>query len=171
MTDATFDLNLAPFLDIIVSIVPMLLLSIAFVQIKTIEAPTPQVVSQDQAKSVQKPEATLTLHVSKISGLVLEVDDNGRKQKTTVANKDNHFDLEGLLNLAVSVKGKYPQVTKLQLAPEADVAFDELVQIMDRVREKPRGEVKAMSFTDKAVDAKAENRQLFSEIVFSGVGG
>ena len=34
-TDGTFELNLAPFLDIIVSVVPMLLLSIAFIQIKS----------------------------------------------------------------------------------------------------------------------------------------
>jgi hypothetical protein len=35
--DATFDLNLAPILDIIVSIVPLLLMSIAFVQVKMID--------------------------------------------------------------------------------------------------------------------------------------
>ncbi len=169
--DATFELNLAPFLDIIVSIVPMLLLSIAFVQIKMIEAPTPQVVTQDQVKAPPKPEATLTLHVSKKTGFQFEVDDSGKKQNTNVNNVTGQFDMDGLVTSAIAIKTKYPQITKLQLAPDSDIAFDDLVKIMDRVREKPQSQRAAASFTDKAVDAKAENRQLFPDIVFSSVGG
>jgi hypothetical protein len=53
-TDATFDLNLAPILDIIVSIVPLLLLSIAFVQVKMIDTSVPQVVAEAAQRANDK---------------------------------------------------------------------------------------------------------------------
>ena len=62
-SDSTFELNLAPFLDIIVSIIPMLLLSVAFVQIKMIEAPTPQVVSEKTVTLVVKGSGDLCIKV------------------------------------------------------------------------------------------------------------
>jgi biopolymer transport protein ExbD len=173
MGDATFELNLAPFLDIIVSIVPMLLLSIAFVQIKMIESPTPQMVSQDQVTTPPKPETTVTLHVSMKTGLFFEiVDEKGKKDKVVVdGSTAGTLNYAGLVTSALGIKAKYPQLTKLQMAPEGDVPFDDLVQIMDKVREKPRLQTGDVSFTDKAIDAKAENRQMFPEIIFSSVGG
>lgn len=170
-SDSTFELNLAPFLDIIVSIVPMLLLSIAFVQIKMIETPTPQVVSQDQIKTPPKPETTVTLKVSHKSGLDFEVDEAGKKQRQHVDMQAGKFNYEAMTQAAISIKSKFPQLTKLQLVPEGDVSFDELVQIMDKVREKPHVQTAELSFTDKAINAKAENRQLFPEVVFSSIGG
>ena len=52
--DATFELNLAPLLDIIVSIVPMLLLSVVFVQITMVETPIPQAVQRTMANQDKK---------------------------------------------------------------------------------------------------------------------
>jgi len=180
--DATFELNLAPFLDIIVSIVPMLLLSIAFVQVKMIESPTPQMVTQDQIKTPPKPETTVTLHISNKKGITFEiVDEKGKRENLVVdaarapaqaGQETPKFNLTALISTAIIVKGKYPKVTTLQMAPEADIAFDDLVQVMDTVRERPHAQKpEGFSFTDKAIDAKAENRQLFPDIVFASVGG
>ena len=52
--DATFELNLAPMLDIIVSIVPMLLMSVAFVHVTVIDTPVPQVVEKAIAAANEK---------------------------------------------------------------------------------------------------------------------
>ena len=52
--DATFELNLAPMLDIIVSIIPMLLLSVVFVQITVIDTPIPQAVEKAVAAANEK---------------------------------------------------------------------------------------------------------------------
>src|ERR1700677_3497006 len=115
--DSAFELNLAPFLDIIVSIVPMLLLSIAFVQIKMIESPTPQIVSQDQVKTPPKPETTITLHVSKKNGMQFEINEkSGKKEKVSVAAAAaaGTFDFKALTSSAISLKAKYPEVTTLQ---------------------------------------------------------
>ena len=44
--DSTFDLNLAPMLDIMVSLIPMMLLSVAFAKLVVIDSPVPQPVEQ-----------------------------------------------------------------------------------------------------------------------------
>ena len=51
--DSTFELNLAPMLDIIVSIIPMLLLSVVFTRITVIDTPVPQAVEQAVAENTK----------------------------------------------------------------------------------------------------------------------
>src|SRR3954471_5104315 len=94
-SDATFDLNLAPILDIIVSIVPLLLLSVAFVQVKMIDTSVPQVVAEAIQRANDKTETTVTLKVSKAKGFTFEVLKNGKKTPVEVPNK-NGWDVEGL---------------------------------------------------------------------------
>src|SRR4028118_330975 len=87
--DATFDLNLAPILDIIVSIVPLLLLSVAFVQVKMIDTSVPQVVAEAAQRANDKTETTVALKVSKTKGFTLEVTKDGKTVPTAVPNKNN----------------------------------------------------------------------------------
>jgi biopolymer transport protein ExbD len=169
-SDATFDLNLAPFLDIIVSIVPMLLLSTAFVQIKMIEAPTPQVVAQEDLKNPPKPETSIALRLSKNKVMTFEVTDPaGKVQKNALASKDGQLDLASLQASAITLKLQHPEITKLQLLPDAEIAFDELVKVMDQVRTKPAPEVKAS--IDMPKPTNPAERQLFPDIIFGNVGG
>src|SRR3954464_1400564 len=95
-SDATYDLNLAPILDIIVSIVPLLLLSIAFVQVKMIDTSVPQVVAEAAERANDKSETTVSLKVSKGKGFVFEVTKDGKTNPVTVGNKDGKWDLEAL---------------------------------------------------------------------------
>ena len=169
-TDSTFELNLAPFLDIIVSVVPMLLLSVAFVQIKMIEAPTPQIVSQSQMKNPPKPQTTIVLKISKANGFSFEITPPKEKMKRiVVANKAGQFDLNGLLVAAEQIKAEHPDVNELQLIPDGDVSFDDLVHIMDRVRQKPSPVVQA-SFDSDPVPVDPSKMQLFPNVIFGNVG-
>lgn len=171
-TDATFDLNLAPVLDIIVSIVPMLLLSVAFVQVKMIEAPTPQVVQSDKATPDTDRRTTITLEISKKSGFVFHVTDaKGVETKQSVGLNGAELNYEGLLSTAIQLKATYPDVNQLQLTPGQEVSFDEIVRVMDQVRQKPRAQAEKMSITDAAKAKPVENSYLFPEIIFSSVGG
>ncbi len=169
-TDATFELNLAPFLDIIVSVVPMLLLSVAFVQIKMIESPTPQVVNQSQMKNPPKPETTVTLKVSKANGFTFEVTPpKGGVKRIAVANKNGAFDMSGLLVAAEQIKAEHPEISSLQLLPDNDVSFDDLVHVMDQVRQKPSPVVQA-SFDSDPVPIDPSKLQLFPNVIFANVG-
>src|SRR5258708_24694930 len=103
--DATFDLNLAPILDIIVSIVPLLLLSIAFVQVKMIDSSVPQVVAEAAQRANEKAETTITLKVSKTKGFIFEVAKDGQKKPpVTIPNGKNGWDMDALHATAFAIK-------------------------------------------------------------------
>jgi biopolymer transport protein ExbD len=169
--DSTFELNLAPMLDIIVSIVPMLLLSVAFVHVTMVETPIPQAVEKAIAAANEKNKDVVhvQLSVSKDKGLRFLVNDKGQTKETTVAMKDGKFDLEGLHKETLALKQSYPDVFKLELNPEENVALDEIVTVMDRIRTTNTGEPKVV-FKDEA-GKPIETNLLFPDVVFGNVAG
>jgi hypothetical protein len=168
-SDATFDLNLAPILDIIVSIVPMLLLSIAFVQVKMIETPVPQAVADAIQRSDEKEDTQVKLLVSDLKGFTFEVVSKGHTQKFEVPRRSNAWDYDGLQKVAFEVKQQNPQVFKLDLAPEGQVNLNDLVQVMDKVRKDPAD--RKIAFVDPKNGEKLETSLLFPSVVFANVMG
>ncbi len=172
LSDSTFEINLAPFLDIIVSVVPLLLLSVVFVEIKMLETPVPQVVDQiiEREQKDPNPKVTLNLRVDKQKGFVFEITDGGATRSQTVPLKDGNLDYEGLKARAAELKNSYPQVFKLGLAPQGDVPFDDLVRAMDAVRRQMQPDRK-VAFTDKETGQKVETDLIFPNVSFSNVVG
>lgn len=169
-SDATFDLNLAPILDIIVAIVPLLLLSIAFVQVKMIDSSVPQVVAEAIQRANDKTETTVMLKVSKNKGFVFEVNKDGKVgSPVPVANKGTDWDLNGLMNAAFTIKEKNPEVFRIDLSPDSDVSLDELVVVMDTIRRTP--EAKKVAFVDPANGLRVETELMFPNILFANVIG
>jgi len=168
-TDATFDLNLAPILDIIVSIVPLLLLSIAFVQVKMIDTAVPQVVAEAAERANEKSETTVTLKVSKGKGFVFEVTKDGKTNPVTVINKNGQWDMDALHAAAFGIKEKNPEVFRVDMAPEQDVNLNELVVVMDKLRRTP--DTKKVAFTDPANGQKVETELMFPNVLFANVIG
>lgn len=167
--DSTFDLNLAPILDIIVSIVPLLLLSVAFVQVKMIDTSVPQVVAEAAQRANDKSEATVALNVSKNKGFTLEVTKDGKTTPVNVPNKNGAWDLEGLHAAAFAVKEQHPQVFRLDMNPEADVNLNDLVSVMDKLRRNP--DTKKVAFKDPANGEMVETDLMFPSILFANVIG
>lgn len=168
-TDATFDLNLAPILDIIVSIIPLLLLSMAFIQVKLIEVPVPQVVADAMNRADEKSQTTVTLRVSKTNGFAFEVTKDGSTKRFNVPSKAGVFDYEGLQAKAYEIKQNFPQVFRLDLAPDEDVPLNELVKVMDSVRKDPQA--RKLAFVDPENGQKVETEMLFPNVMFSNVVG
>jgi biopolymer transport protein ExbD len=168
-TDATFDLNLAPILDIIVSIVPLLLLSVAFVQVKMIDTSVPQVVAEAAERAEKKSETSLTLKVSKNTGFEFDVIKDGKSVPTRVPNKGSQWDIDALHAAAFEIKTKYPEVFRLDLEPESDVNLNELVTIMDKLRKTP--DSKKVAFVDPGNGQKVETELMFPNILFANVIG
>lgn len=168
-SDATFDLNLAPILDIIVSIVPLLLLSMAFIQVKLIEVPVPQVVADAMERADKKSETNVTLRVSQNRGFLFEVTKEGNTQKFNVPAKSGAFDYEALTSKAYEIKSNFPQVFKLDLAPEEEVPLNELVKAMDAVRKD--AQARKLAFVDPENGQKVETDLLFPNVSFSNVVG
>ena len=168
-SDSTFDLNLAPILDIIVSIVPLLLLSMAFIQVKLIEVPVPQIVAEAMQRADKKSETSVTLRVSEKKAFKFEVTKSGETKDFIVPSKEGQFDFLGLQAKAYEIKQNFPQVFKLDLAPEEEVPLNDLVKAMDAVRKD--GQSRKVAFVDPENGEKVQTDMLFPNVIFSNVVG
>jgi biopolymer transport protein ExbD len=170
--DSTFELNLAPMLDIIVSIVPMLLLSVAFVHVTVIDTPVPQAVEKAIAAANEKNKETtqVTLSISKSDGFTYTVTDHGETKEHKVAMKGTDFDIAGLHHKTLELKKTYPSVFKLELHPDEGVELKDIVDIMDSIRTTQKDEPKVV-FSDVESGKPIETNLLFPDVVFGNVAG
>jgi biopolymer transport protein ExbD len=166
-SDATFELNLAPMLDIIVTVIPMLLLSVAFVQVKMIETPVPQIAASS-ASNDQKPTLTLTLKMNKVSGFLFVVNDHGKSREVKVPLVNGKFDVPALTGVAIQMKRSYPDRFRLELEPGATVSMNEIVATVDAVRKAPE-KIAKFSFKDEKTGHMVDTDWMFPDVVFSNV--
>ena len=168
--DATFELNLAPMLDIIVSIVPMLLLSVVFVQITMIETPVPQPVKNAMAEADKKDETQIVLALTANREFKITVTNLGKTQDRIVAPTNSNFDLEKLHKEIVALKQQYPNIFRLELHPDESIPLTDLVATMDKIRNRQSGDAK-IYFKDVETGKDTETELLFPDIVFGNVMG
>lgn len=163
--DATFDLNLAPMLDIIVTVVPMLLLSIAFIQVRMIDTTVPQMVVQASQDLQKQKSFSLSLSFTKENGFVFETREDEKVQNWSVANKNGAVDLDGLYETAVKIKKIFPFALDLNLEPTVEASLNDMVAVMDVLRKLKSSDGKAV-FTDSA-GKTVETDFLFPGVVFA----
>lgn len=168
--DSSFDLNLAPMLDIIVSIIPMLLMSVVFVQVVVIDTPIPQAVEKAMAAQEQKNEVQIQLAVSKASGIRITVMDKGASKEQTIALKEQALDLPELRKKIFELKQQYPNHFRVELNPDETLQLNEIVQVMDHVRTKGKEDPK-IKFTDVDTGKLIETDLMFPDVVFGNVAG
>lgn len=177
--DATFELNLAPMLDIIVSIIPMLLLSVVFVQITVIETPIPQAVEQAVAAANEKNKDLVQVRMSVANDrtVMITILDRGATKEFQVAGigsgTEAKADLDGLYKQVIAIKRQYPDVFRLELNPSDTVPLVDIVGVMDSVRTTrvENGKPLKLSFTDVTTGKPIETNLLFPDIVFGNVAG
>jgi hypothetical protein len=100
-----------------VKLVPVLLVSSAFVQMMIIETELPQVVQEAIAQNNEKPTARILLEVSRTAGFKIRIQENGQESTVEVPVENQQLNLAQLHQKLVTVKSKYPQVFKLELVP------------------------------------------------------
>ncbi|MBN8539367.1 MAG: biopolymer transporter ExbD [Deltaproteobacteria bacterium] len=177
--DATFELNLAPMLDIIVSIIPMLLLSVVFVQITVIDTPIPQAVEQAVAAANEKNKDLVQVRMSVANDrtVMITILDRGATKEFQVAGigsgTEAKADLDGLYKQVIAIKKQYPDVFRLELNPSDTVPLVDIVGVMDSVRTTrvENGKPVKLSFTDVTTGKPIETNLLFPDIVFGNVAG
>lgn len=167
--NSEFELDLAPLLAVMVKLVPVLLVSSAFVQMMIIETELPQVVQEAIKQQDDNVKAAhITLEVNKVDGVKIIVENNGEEKVEVVANKDKKIDYATLHAKLVELKKANPQIFKIDLSPDADVAYKDLVAIMDEARKSKSNDIK-FKFTDKKTGVESQTDYMFPEIVFSNV--
>ncbi len=170
-TSSEFELDLAPLLAVMVKLVPVLLVSSAFVQIMNIETELPQAVKEAierQPAEENKEKVQIALEISEKTGFRIVVWKGKEQTIETVALKDGKLDFESLHLALRKVKTVHPEVFRLEIAPEGNVTHKELVAIMDEARKSRDKDVKFPIF-DKKRGQEVLTDFMFPEIVFSNV--
>ena len=167
-TPFEFELDLAPLLAVMVKLVPVLLLSSAFIQVMMIETDLPQAVKEAMQKQEDKPTASIMIRANVKDGLQVVVQKGGAQNVQAVPLKDGAFDFLALHKTLQKIKTENPEVFKVEINPEASVPYRDVVKITDEARRSRDKDVKFPLF-----DAK-ENRTvmtdyMFPDIVFSNV--
>ena len=121
-------LDITPFLNLMVALVPFLLVTAVFSRVAILELNLPNVESE--AMSDDK----LTIEII-IRDDRLEFSD-GKKILSSYEKTTAGYDLAGLSAALVATKEKYPQKTDATILLERQIQYDHLVNVMDIVRAK-----------------------------------
>lgn len=168
--NSEFELDLAPLLAVMVKLVPVLLVSSAFVQLMIIESELPQVVQQAIQKEQQNPnQAKLVVDIHKTKGYKLTLTESGKEKINLIAlNKENQFDLVNLHQQLIEIKKSHPEVFKIEINPDANVAYKDIVNFMDEARKSRSQDVK-FPIHDEKTGAETTTDYMFPEIIFTNM--
>jgi biopolymer transport protein ExbD len=153
-----------------VKLVPVLLVSSAFVQMMIIETELPQVVQQAIESQDKNPQsAQLTIELNKKDGVRFIVTEN-EKQKVEVVglNTNQEFDLPAVHAKFQEVKRNHPEVFKIELNPDQDIAYKEIVRIMDEARRSRSSDIR-FPVKDQKTGQETTTDYMFPEVVFSNM--
>lgn len=166
--ESTFDINLAPMLDVIVAIVPMLLMSVVFLKVNMIEAQIPQIVAEAIQNNKNKPNPVTIALAIQGTAFKWEVTVNGKKNDIVVPAVDGKPNLDGLYKEAALLKRKYPDIFKVEIKPSKEVSLDRIVATLDKIRRLKTDEGK-VSFKDEKTGNMVDTDLMFPEVVFADI--
>lgn len=152
------DLDITPFMNLMIVLVPVLLLGMVFSQIRMIELDFPGM----EAGQAPAPEE-LRLVVALIPQGI-EVLDSERGVIRTLPLSDGAQDFAGLRHTLRQIKARMPDKTDVVLEVSPDIDYQTLVKTMDTVRSYPAvvaaSAVEGELFPDVSLSDAAENRVL-----------
>lgn len=163
-----FEIDLAPLLAVMVKLVPVLLISSAFVQMSIIETELPQVVQEAiQKQEKESPTTNISLGISATQGFTIVIADKGQTKSLVVPLKDSALDYQGLHLKLVEVKKEYPQIFKIEFNPEGDVPYEQIVKVMDESRQAK--ENIAFPVFDSKLGKETQTKFMFPEVIFANM--
>ncbi len=142
--------DMTTFLNLMVVLVPVLLITAVFSRITIVELSLP---SSAGGAAPSEPSFRVEVIV-RSEGLELS---NGRTVIATIPKVDDEYDLERLSQFVLSLKHDYPDENDASVLLEPDIEYDHLIQVMDVVRSMARpGEedeevTRVALFTDIAI--------------------
>jgi biopolymer transport protein TolR len=152
------ELNIVPYLDILMNLILFMLLSItglASFGILNVSAPSyggPTAGAQQD--NPDQPKLTLSVLISK-KGLFINSENAilGEGGAPTIPLKaDGSYDYEALSAKMLEIKQAFPNETKVIIAADADVQYEALIATMDACREAP-GKEHHLLFPDVTLGA------------------
>lgn len=168
--DSSFELDLAPMLALMVTLIPIMLLSTVFVRVTVIDTPLPQVVQKalEEDRNKKTREITVALNMEE-KGFLLQLRSDGKTiQKVSLPKRGLTWDLNGLHSAVVKIKSKHPTVFRMDLNPDKSVPYADIVKVMDEVRHARKEDPK-IYLLDKETNTHVETNLMFPDVVFSNV--
>ena len=128
----TAELNITAFMNLMVILVPFLLITAVFSRLAILELNLPG----SSTEPVDPQDQTFQLEVI-VRQDKIEVGDRNQGLLGVYPNGDDgEYDYDSLSGKLSELKDRYPQKTNASILLESDIAYDTLVQVMDRVRIK-----------------------------------
>lgn len=158
-------LNLVPIMDSVFIFIFFLLMSASFLKIYEIGSPIP-IVSDNEPPKDQKDPLALTL-TAEDKALILSRGVPSREIKKFPRGADGMFDLVGLHTELIEIKKQNLTEDTIIFEPVGDLTYEELVAIMDSVRELSKTDDAIFTPTKEGVDERAKS--LFNKIIFSNL--
>lgn len=168
--NSEFELDLAPLLAVMVKLVPVLLLSSAFVQMMIIETNLPQVVQQaiqEQDKNEKLPQ--IAIEMDPASGVKIIITENGQQKVDVVKiNADKTYNFPEVHAKFVELKRTYPKIFKVEFSPSGTVPYNDVVRLLDEAR-RPRDIKVRFPITDSTTGQETTTEFMFPEVVFANM--
>ncbi|HZN92555.1 MAG TPA: biopolymer transporter ExbD [Myxococcales bacterium] len=166
--DDVGELNIVPYLDIMMNLIMFMLLSmtgLAVFGILNVNAPSYGGPSAGVGETTDQPKLLLSVLISKKgyfiagAGAVLGQETPtgeataGTEGEPTVPKKgDGTYDTAALTAKMVQIKTAFPSESKVIVGAEADISYETLIDTMDAIRETGGGERKIL-FSDVTLAA------------------
>ena len=127
--DDTAELNITAFMNLMVILVPFLLMTAVFSRLAILELNLPGSSNEPVEQQDQVFQLEIIVRMDKI-----EVGDRNQGLLGVYPNTEDGYDYTALSLKLAQLKERYPAKTDASILLEQDVAYDTLVQVMDRVR-------------------------------------
>ncbi len=124
----TAELNITAFMNLMVILVPFLLITAVFSRLAILELNLPGSSTEPADPQDQTFQLEVTVRKDR-----LEVGDRNQGLLGTYENLPDGYDYDALSTKLHEIKERYPQKTDASILLEADIAYDTLVQVYDRV--------------------------------------
>ena len=125
----TAELNITAFMNLMVILVPFLLITAVFSRLAILELNLPA----SSTEPAEPQELTFQLEVI-VRTDKIEVGDRNVGALGVYPNTQAGYDYESLSTKLTEIKDRYPEKTDAAILLESEIAYDTLVQVMDRVR-------------------------------------
>ena len=174
--EETGELNIVPYLDVVVNLVMFMLLSMTgLITLGVLNVSAPKIggeAASAPAAAEAGPKLLLTVAIGKQgfyiagAGGVLGSDASAgasdfSRPPTVPLQGDGRYDYAALSAQLATIKEKFPSETQVILSADGDVVYDTLIQTMDACRE----------LVVKGADGKASERKpLFFDVSLSVIG-
>ena len=127
--DDTAELNITAFMNLMVILVPFLLITAVFSRLAILELNLPGSSNEPVEQQDQVFQLEIIVRSDKI-----EIGDRNQGLLGVYHNTEDGYDYTALSVKLLQLKERYPAKTDASILLEQNIAYDTLVQVMDRVR-------------------------------------